>query len=254
MAAAVWSWAPKSSQTNKRDAEQPDHGDGVGHGEHPVKPGSRTCVGGGGPVGLGAGTASPVGRLHAVESRGSGRPGPSPVPRGRRARPRVGLCQAGPVPRFEPFRGLRYDPARVRIDEVIAPPYDVDRLGRAGQRWPAATPCNSVRLELPEPDLRGRPVDRYEVAAELLAAWRSAGCWSPTEARLPVPLPDDHGPTAGRPPGSSGPSALAEPGARRRRRCPTSRPCPSPGATGSTCCGPPGPTSRPSGACRWPPG
>jgi len=71
--------------------------------------------------------------------------------------------------RFEPFRGLRYDPTRVRIDQVIAPPYDVissaERVHLAGR-----SPVNSVRLELPEPDL-GAGRDRYAMAAELLATW-----------------------------------------------------------------------------------
>jgi len=79
--------------------------------------------------------------------------------------------------RFEPFRGLRYDPARVRIDQVIAPPYDVigsaERVHLAGR-----SPVNSVRLELPEPDL-GAGRDRYDVAAGLLATWLEQGTLVP---------------------------------------------------------------------------
>ena len=29
------------------------------------------------------------------------------------------------VPRFSPFTGLRYDPSRVELGKVVAPPYDV---------------------------------------------------------------------------------------------------------------------------------
>jgi uncharacterized protein (DUF1015 family) len=75
------------------------------------------------------------------------------------------------VPRFEPFAGLRYSSARVRIDDVIAPPYDVispeERQALEGR-----SPYNSVRVELPrdEPGL-----DRYRVAARLFAQWRAEG-------------------------------------------------------------------------------
>jgi uncharacterized protein (DUF1015 family) len=75
------------------------------------------------------------------------------------------------VPRFEPFAGLRYASARVRIDDVIAPPYDVispeERQALEGR-----SPYNSVRVELPrdEPGL-----DRYRVAARLLVQWRAEG-------------------------------------------------------------------------------
>ncbi len=83
------------------------------------------------------------------------------------------------MPRFEPFRGLRYDPERVRIDQVIAPPYDV--ISSAERvHLVSRSPYNSVRLELPEPDLRaGR--DRYELAAELLASWLERGVVVPDE-------------------------------------------------------------------------
>ena len=42
------------------------------------------------------------------------------------------------MPRFEPFRGVRYDPDRVDLAQVTAPPYDV--IDDAGRRsWPTAT-------------------------------------------------------------------------------------------------------------------
>ena len=70
---------------------------------------------------------------------------------------------------FQPFRGLRYDPATVPLGQVIAPPYDV--IGSAERvRLANRHPANSVLVELPEPDLH-RGVDRYQRAATLLASW-----------------------------------------------------------------------------------
>jgi uncharacterized protein (DUF1015 family) len=75
------------------------------------------------------------------------------------------------VPRFEPFAGLRYAPDKVVLDDVVAPPYDViseeDRV-----QLEARSPFNSVRLELPRDD---PPRDRYQVAGQLLDAWRAGG-------------------------------------------------------------------------------
>ncbi len=85
------------------------------------------------------------------------------------------------MPRFEPFRGLRYDPGAVRLDQVIAPPYDV--IGSAERVTLAhRSPANSVQVELPEPDLH-RGLDRYQVAAELLASWITR------EIVVPDPVP-----------------------------------------------------------------
>jgi uncharacterized protein (DUF1015 family) len=75
------------------------------------------------------------------------------------------------VPRFEPFAGLRYQPDRVTLDDVVAPPYDViseeDHVALE-----ARSPYNSVRLELPRDD---PPDDRYRAAHYLLDAWRADG-------------------------------------------------------------------------------
>jgi len=77
------------------------------------------------------------------------------------------------MPRLSPFRGLRYDPLVIHLNQVIAPPYDViepsDRT-----RLATRSSFNSVHLELPDPDLRAG-LDRYQVAARLLAAWRNDG-------------------------------------------------------------------------------
>jgi uncharacterized protein (DUF1015 family) len=75
------------------------------------------------------------------------------------------------VPRLEPFAALRYQPDRVDLDDVIAPPYDViapDEQLALERR----SPYNSVRVELPRDD-DGR--SRYAVAHDLLAGWRSDG-------------------------------------------------------------------------------
>jgi uncharacterized protein (DUF1015 family) len=75
------------------------------------------------------------------------------------------------VPRFEPFAGLRYDPARSDLAAVTAPPYDViddeQRAALAGR-----DPHNIVHLDLPV-DEDG--VDRYRVACARLRAWRDEG-------------------------------------------------------------------------------
>ena len=75
------------------------------------------------------------------------------------------------MPRFRPFAGLRYDPARVHLDEVAAPPYDViDDLRRA--RLAGSHPYNAVRIDLPiEDDDR----DRYVEARRLFTEWQDEG-------------------------------------------------------------------------------
>jgi uncharacterized protein (DUF1015 family) len=70
----------------------------------------------------------------------------------------------------KPFRALHYDPARVAIGDVTAPPYDViDPAGRAALL--DRSQHNVVALDLPEDD----GGDRYEHAAELLRGWRADG-------------------------------------------------------------------------------
>jgi uncharacterized protein (DUF1015 family) len=70
-----------------------------------------------------------------------------------------------------PFRALRYDPARVDVATVLAPPYDVidddehDELTRRD-------PHNVVRLTLPRAEGAG---SAYDAAHETLAAWRRDG-------------------------------------------------------------------------------
>ncbi len=69
-----------------------------------------------------------------------------------------------------PIRGVLYDPARVSLARVLAPPYDV--IGEEDRaRLEALDPHNCVRLILP----RGDGDTKYEVAARTLAAWRGEG-------------------------------------------------------------------------------
>ncbi len=77
------------------------------------------------------------------------------------------------MPRFEPFRGLRYAPSVGPISQVMAPPYDV--IGSAERVHLAARhPANAVLVELPEPDLQGGH-DRYAVATALFTRWIAEG-------------------------------------------------------------------------------
>ena len=74
-----------------------------------------------------------------------------------------------------PFRGLRYDPARIDPALVIAPPYDVISPRRQAALYDASL-HNVVRVEYGEQRPGDTPADnRYTRAARDLAAWRDAG-------------------------------------------------------------------------------
>ncbi|MBO0893607.1 MAG: DUF1015 domain-containing protein [Acidimicrobiales bacterium] len=80
------------------------------------------------------------------------------------------------MPRFEPFRGLRYQVRALSdkgcsLDQVIAPPYDVIEPDER-ERLSARSAYNAVRVELPE-DEPGR--DRYRAAAFRLETWEAEG-------------------------------------------------------------------------------
>jgi uncharacterized protein (DUF1015 family) len=77
------------------------------------------------------------------------------------------------MPRFAPFAGLRYDPARVELAKVVAPPYDVVGPVERGALV-ARHSANAILVELPEPEPR-RGADRYAAAAARIAEWRSDG-------------------------------------------------------------------------------
>ena len=74
---------------------------------------------------------------------------------------------------IRPFRGLRYDPARVSLADAVCPPYDVIAPAAAGALR-RRSPYNAVHLELPQGPDDGS-TDRYRAAADLLAGWRAQG-------------------------------------------------------------------------------
>ena len=75
------------------------------------------------------------------------------------------------VARFEPFRGVRYDPDRVALADVTAPPYDV--LSDADRdRLAARHPNNIVRIDVP---MERHGPGRYDAAAATLERWLDEG-------------------------------------------------------------------------------
>jgi len=75
------------------------------------------------------------------------------------------------MPRFEPFPGVRYDNARVSLDDVVAPPYDViDAQER--EALGARSPWNVVHVDLAHPSDAG---DRYQTARCRFDEWLEAG-------------------------------------------------------------------------------
>src|SRR6266480_1494868 len=75
-------------------------------------------------------------------------------------------------PKVQPFRALRFDPARAATDlaDLICPPYDViapDEQADLATR----SPYNAVHLELPI----GLAEHKYRQAATDLAVWRERG-------------------------------------------------------------------------------
>ena len=74
------------------------------------------------------------------------------------------------MPEIALIRGVLYDPLKVQIDDVIAPPYDViseeERV-----KLEAKDPHNVVRIDLP----RGEGDSRYDEAARLFQAWQDEG-------------------------------------------------------------------------------
>ena len=78
------------------------------------------------------------------------------------------------MPRFAPFRGIRYDVHHLDPARVTAPPYDVispdDRVALLDE-----APQNVVRIDLPVADPSDPSADPYAVAASLFRAWRHDG-------------------------------------------------------------------------------
>jgi uncharacterized protein (DUF1015 family) len=79
------------------------------------------------------------------------------------------------MPRVLPFKGVRYNPARVPdITRVTAPPYDMIPPAEQDELY-RRDPHNVVRLILGREQENGRPVDRYAMAAGCYRRWRSEG-------------------------------------------------------------------------------
>jgi uncharacterized protein (DUF1015 family) len=119
------------------------------------------------------------------------------------------VCQSGDMPRFEPFRGLRYERHAAPIRQVIAPPYDI--VGSAERNLLASRhPANAILVELPEADLIGRR-DRYTVATDFFRRWQTTGILVPDEepCLYPYRMTDADGRAST---GVLGALGLAEPG------------------------------------------
>jgi uncharacterized protein (DUF1015 family) len=72
-----------------------------------------------------------------------------------------------------PFCALRYDPERVSLARVLAPPYDVVNAHERVDYWDRDS-HNAIRLELTR-DPRDEATTDYSDAARTLAAWRHEG-------------------------------------------------------------------------------
>lgn len=72
------------------------------------------------------------------------------------------------MPEIRAFKGIRYNPTKVTMADVVAPPYDVISPQRQEELY-AASPYNIVRLDF------GREEDRYTSAARLFSAWMAEG-------------------------------------------------------------------------------
>jgi len=81
------------------------------------------------------------------------------------------VCYVCRVPRFQPFPGVRYASADGRVDDVLAPPYDVITAAER-QRLVERSEHNAVRLELPAAEGGRNP---YQVAADLWRSWQTDG-------------------------------------------------------------------------------
>jgi len=73
------------------------------------------------------------------------------------------------VPRFEPFRALRYATSAEPLDVLVAPPYDVLSPEEVAE-YGAKSPHNIVHVDVPVGD-----ADRYVRAAALLRDWIEEG-------------------------------------------------------------------------------
>jgi uncharacterized protein (DUF1015 family) len=75
--------------------------------------------------------------------------------------------------RIRPFRALRYDVAKVRLANVIVPPYDVIAAGER-EVFYARDPYNAIRLELTR-RIEDEARTDYAEVRRTLDAWRGSG-------------------------------------------------------------------------------
>lgn len=75
---------------------------------------------------------------------------------------------------FLSFRGLRYDPTRVQLSNVLCPPYDVIK-GDARDKLLARDPHNIVAIELAAPYGEAASTEQYNRCAQLLEQWKGEG-------------------------------------------------------------------------------
>jgi uncharacterized protein (DUF1015 family) len=77
--------------------------------------------------------------------------------------------------RIEPFRALRYDPARVALSDVATQPYD-KITPEMQERYYSASPYNLVRIILGKRSATdSAESNAYTRAADFFADWRRQG-------------------------------------------------------------------------------
>ena len=86
------------------------------------------------------------------------------------------------MPEIQPFRGVRYDMARVgTMSDVVAPPYDVIDAELQNRLYDAS-PYNIIRLELNREEPGDDPTrSRYDRAARFLKDWSRDGILRPDD-------------------------------------------------------------------------
>ncbi len=86
---------------------------------------------------------------------------------------------------FTPFEGWRYNPERVSLSQVLAPPYDV-LTREARDRLAHQSPFNEVIIETPEPDF-ATIQSRAQTSAAVLSQWIDANIIVPDNKRAFYP-------------------------------------------------------------------
>ena len=93
---------------------------------------------------------------------------------------------------IRPFHALRFDPARVMLEDVLTQPYD-KISPEMRERYLAASPYNLVRIILGRPEgPETEENNRYTQAAGYLDSWRRQGILA-RDHRSMVPVKADVG-------------------------------------------------------------